>query len=116
MNFVLEDHRRPRGNTIKLPPQGDEITGWRKELDAFYDNMNSFKNEDPAEIFMLLSAWTARASYIRTQVVRANNRAMNFFRTQEIEPFLTECDRQFKFWSRAVSVMQIESDMGGKVT
>lgn len=116
MTFVLEDQRRLKGNAIKLPPQGNEIESWRKELDAFYDEMNAFRSYDPADVFMKLSAWTARASYVRTQVVRANNRVMNYFRTQELEPFLVECDRQFKFWSRAVSVMQIESDMGGKVT
>ena len=85
----------------------ESLEQWRSELDDFYDRMNNFA-EDEDEIFRSLSAMSARVSQIRSQVVRRENRALQVFRTQEVDLFLKECDRQFKIWSRILTVSQHE--------
>lgn len=91
----------------------EDLNGWRAELDEFYGIMNNF-GDDEDGIFRSLSAMSARASQIRSQVVRKENRALQVFRTQEIDPFLKECDRQFKIWSREHSVSQFEWETTNK--
>ena len=87
-----------------------ELEGWRRELDKFYEIMSEFAQNEET-IFQDLSAMSARASEIRTNVVRAENKALQVFRTQEIDPFLKECDRQFKLWSRVLSYSQYELEL-----
>jgi hypothetical protein len=91
----------------------ESLEQWRSELDEFYNRMNRFA-EDEDEIFRNLSAMSARMSQIRTEVVRKENRALQVFRTQEIDPFLKECDRQFKFWSRVLTFSQHEWEVTTK--
>lgn len=85
----------------------------RQEIDGYYSEMGTFDEDSPAIVFRKLAAMTARASFIRTRVVRAEaqNRAFTAFRTKELDPFLSECDRQFKVWSRYVSVLNLESSL-----
>lgn len=90
----------------------ETLEGWRTELDRFYEGLNSFSViDEPGEIMRKLSAMSARASEMRTQIVRLENKSLSGFRTREVDPFLTECDRQFKIWSRVLSVMQVEVDL-----
>jgi len=91
----------------------DDLNGWRAELDEFYDVMNCF-GVDEDEIFRSLSGMSARASQMRSQVVRKETRGLQVFRTQEVDPFLKECDRQFKIWSRVFSVSQFEWETTSK--
>lgn len=91
---------------------GELLVAWRLELDSFYTEMEQFATlTQPDEIFRKLSAWTARVSHIRSQIVRQQSNVWLKFRTMELEPFLVECDRQFKFWSRNFSVYSLDWDM-----
>lgn len=88
----------------------EELKSWRAELDHFYEVMGQFGvNEDT--IFQDLSSMSARVSQMRSLVVRVENKALQVFRTQEIDPFLKECDRQFKLWSRVLTVHQHEWEL-----
>lgn len=73
--------------------------------------MRAFDALDPVSIFKELAAISARASEIRAYLVRAQTRAASTFRTQEIDYMLQECDRQFKTWSRVVSVQTLDWEM-----
>lgn len=90
------------------PRSTTPIDAWRAELDEFYASMQQFESYEVDEIFMRLAAFSARASEIRTNLVRMQSRASNALRTQEIDPFLTECDRQFKLWSRIQAVKTLD--------
>lgn len=96
--------------------QPSDVTGWRAELDHYYISMQQFQQFEPDEIFMALAGFSARASEIRSHLVRQQSRASAAFRTQEIDPFLAEVDRQFKLWSRVVTVRGQDIEMTGKVT
>lgn len=87
------------------------LVGWRKEVDSFYQELQGFDTLDPTDIFRRLSAMTARMNYIRSQIVRLENRQWGNFRTKEIEPFIAECDRQFKFWSRCFAAHTLDWEM-----
>ena len=73
--------------------------------------MQEFPRMQPDEIFRSLSAFTARMNHIRTGIVRTDNKRYSSFRTKEIEPFITECDRQFKIWSRSLTSYALDFDM-----
>lgn len=81
----------------------------REELDEYYVLMRAFRQNDPADNLVFISGFTARASQIRSNIVRmTEDRRIQNFRTKELDPFLTECDRQFKVWSRLISAIQLE--------
>lgn len=80
----------------------------REELDGYLEQMQTFPNLMPEEVFRLLSAWTARGTELRIQLNRSDNQRSSSFRTKEIEPFLDECDRQFKFHSRIQASQEMD--------
>jgi hypothetical protein len=91
------------------------LTDARTELDNYYREMQDFDKIDPGQIFKRLAAMSARASFIRSKIVRRSQGPdVNNFRTKEIDPFIAEVDRQFKVWSRYLSVVQIDWEMGSK--
>ena len=73
--------------------------------------MQEFPKMQPDEIFRSLSGFTARMNFIRTKIVRTENKRYSSFRTKEIEPFITECQFQFKVYSRMHSVTSLEWEM-----
>lgn len=112
MNFVLikDESRVPRG--VERQVFTKDLDRMREEIDGFFNLMNSFGSLDSSEIFQSLAAFTARASFLRSQIMRLpENRMMTNFRTKELDPFIEECDRQFKIWSRAFSVQSYEWEM-----
>jgi hypothetical protein len=58
---------------------------------------------------MHLSSFSARMSEIRSQIIRsAGGKAEESFRTKEVDPFLNECQFQFKIWSRLITYAQFD--------
>lgn len=91
---------------------GDVVTEWRKEILSYLEDMYHFREEnDPIGIMKKLSAFSSRVSYMRNVAIRSNNKMVQSFRLEEIDPFLRESDFQFKVWSRISSVMAQEWDM-----
>ena len=84
------------------------LEGWRKEILTYLEEMCSFASMDTLDILKLLSSYSARASFIRNRVVRSGSKSAETFRLKELDPFLTEVDRQFKVWSRIASIMANE--------
>ncbi len=92
----------------------DAVSGWRAELDAFHAKMrDEFQLGDPASVFMALAAMSARMSEVRTAIARSDNRRWQSFRKAELDPFLEECERQYRFHSRALSVREQELRLSG---
>lgn len=84
----------------------------RSEMDGYYEMMQAFGTGDPRENLMQLSAFSARMSHMRTWIIRnAEDKTWANFRTKELDPFITECDRQFKIWSRLITYSQHEYDL-----
>lgn len=87
------------------------VESMRRELDEFYNDMCNFSPLD-TDIFIKLAGFTARASYLRAQIMRIpENRQLTNFRTKELDPFIEECDRQFRVWSRNFTVVNKEWEM-----
>lgn len=89
----------------------DEIGDHHKELVGYLQEMHDFKTKDTIEIMQQLSAYSARASWMRNRLVRSGSKVAETFRIKEVDPFLTEVDRQFKIWSRIASVVATEWDI-----
>lgn len=90
----------------------DTLEDLQAELDGYYEEMKTL-GELPDVVFLKLAAWSARASEIRSRCVRQESRKMQAFRTREIDPFLEEVDRQYRFYSRIVSVRGQEIQLEG---
>ena len=106
MKLTLEEATKTERKTVARVDK----EAFRKEFDEYFEIMTTFPGMDPSEILMTISAFSARASQIRMHIVRDEDKLLGLFRTREIDPFLQECDRQFKIWSRLVSIKQIEWD------
>lgn len=91
------------------------IRSLQGELDSYYAQMRAFQRDDVTDVFMALAAFTARASEVRGYLSRQSSKRIDSFRTRELDPFIDECDRQFRVWSRMQSVRQLEADLSGKV-
>ena len=102
--FTLTD------NNPIIPKRGGlTIQDLRDELDSFYQEMATFYRMDAASILQRLAAYSARMSYVRTLIMRQKEiRDLTNFRIKELDPFLEETDRQFRIWSRVISVQQDE--------
>ena len=87
------------------------VNEWREEIDSYYKRMQDFKGLALDEILLDLSSFSSRMNAIRTTIVRSESRLMNGFRTKEIDPFIEECDRQFKIYSRLGALQKQEYDM-----
>lgn len=85
---------------------------WRPELIGYLKEMFTFHEmEDSRDVLKLLSAYSARASLMRNLAVRSSINEIIRFRIDEIDPFLTEVERQFKIYSRLISANQFEFDL-----
>lgn len=109
MSFTLQDsgvnpRTTPKGGQVASTELTQDIEIIRNEIDGYYKEMIGFPQMEADEIFMRLSAYTARMSFIRSSIMRTDNRLLVGLRTKEIDPFISECDRQFKIWSRVFSV------------
>lgn len=105
----------PLQRQSQAPTESSVIRALQGELDAYYVQMRGFQREDVTDIFMALAAFTARASEVRSHLSRQFSKRIDSFRTKELDPFIDECDRQFRVWSRMQSVRQMEADLSGKV-
>lgn len=94
----------------------NDLTAWRNEIDAYFDIMRQFEGYGVDEILKALSSMTSRASQIRSFAVRSEDRRTQSFRTRELDPFISECDRQFKIWSRMLSIHTMDWEMSRKDT
>lgn len=88
----------------------DLITPFQAEIDQFYSQMSDFNEIDLRGVMATLAAMSARASFMRSQIIRSEGRVAKSFRTGQIDPFLEEVDRQFRTWSRLQSIVQMEFD------
>lgn len=102
--------------TYDTPKSGSMFDAWRAEIDAFYREMRKFDSMDLHSVFMRLSAFSARAAEMRTQLARDDSRRAASMRTKEIEPFLNDLEFQFKVHSRAHSVQEMDFKMSGGAT
>jgi len=85
-----------------------ELENLRVEINEYYETMRAFENMDPIDILGRISAFTSRASQVRFNLIKTENKTIQNFRTKELDPFINECDRQFKIWSRLLSAYQLE--------
>jgi len=88
------------------------IKVWRTEIVGYLEDIYSFRElNDPIEILKRLSAYSARASYMRNVCIRSGNKEVSSFRLEEVDPFLRETEFQFKVWSRVSAVVAQEWEM-----
>lgn len=114
MKLTLEEHRpsaRQGPVSVASTPERGSVSGWRDELDEFYGTMKQFGGMEIDEILSHLSSFSARMSEVRGIIVRNEGRLSGNFRTKEVDPFLVECDRQYKIWSRQQAVRQHDWEM-----
>lgn len=114
MELRLTPHEVPR--PLPINHGAEDVSAWRNEFDSYYQQMHLFREMEIDEILMALSAFSARASEIRSQLVRVDTRLHTAFRTKEVDPFLEEVDRQFKLWSRVQSVRDMDFRLSGGQT
>lgn len=100
--------------TLEAEPMVN-IEELRKELDGYYQIMKLFNTGDARENLMYLSSFTSRMSEARSHIIREGGKTLQEFRTKELDPFISECDRQFKIWSRLITYAQFdwETSRGG---
>ena len=91
--------------------QADEnkIKDIQEELIGYLKVCRSFDEyDDLREVLKTLAGFSARASWIRSVIIKSPNQKFIRLRIDHIDPFLEELDRQFKIWSRVQSVEEFE--------
>lgn len=98
----------------KTPMFDEKLSAWRDEIFIYLEQMTDLSEQDEEEIFIKLAGWSARATYIRSFLILDTSRSYQAFRTGIVDPFIQECDRQFKVWSRYISIRQMQWEMDSK--
>lgn len=96
---------------LKSNPDRGSLDAWRKELDDFIAMMQDFATEDPDTVLQQISTIAARLTGIRSQIVRVESRALQAFRTREVDPLLDQIQFQFRVNSRRLSMMSLDFEM-----
>lgn len=88
----------------------DEI---EKELDLIAAAIRAFWRKQPDQVMRESAGYTARLTELAVLLhrVEAGNRQYTRIRTQQVERFIAECDRQFKVASRLVEVMRQDLEL-----
>lgn len=89
----------------------EAIPKWRKELTGYLIEIRGFENEeDIGHVIRKLSSYSARASRMRSEAVRNKHSSAKLVRfiEDEIDPFIGEIERQFRFFSRIQSTIDSE--------
>jgi len=115
MKFRLENNP-PETQAVVTNSKVGTLDGWLAEIDGYFSIMEKFGEAEPDQIFSYLSSWTARASHMRSMINRSESKIAQGFRTKQIDPFINECDRQFKLWSRVFSVQSLDWNMQRNMT
>lgn len=114
MSFVLEPEPEPV--QIQKKESGSALERLRNEFDGYMEEMNLLQEMEPSEVYMKLSGWTARATEIRIQLARSNSARTERMKSKEIEPFIEEAERQFRFFSRYQAAQAAEAELSGRTT
>lgn len=90
----------------------DEI---EKELDLIAGAIRGFHTKQPDQVMRECSAYSARLTEMAVLLhrVEASNRRYTQIRTQQVQRYLDELDRQFKVSSRLIEVMRQDLVMIG---
>jgi hypothetical protein len=98
-----------------LPPAGtlgtrEEI---QKELDLIAAHIRIFHRMQPDQVMRACSGYTARLTELEVLLhrVESSDRQYTRVRTQQVERFITELERQWKTASRLVEVMRQDLDL-----
>ena len=83
------------------------------ELDVIAVAMRSFHIKQPDQVMREIAAYTARLTELCVLLhrVESKDRQYTRIRTQQVERFIAELDRQFKIASRMVEVMRQDLEM-----
>lgn len=92
---------------------GNRLDIWKKEISQAYQVMKKLVDMDPSDIFRHLSQFSARASEIRSLIGPQESKREYAFRTRIIDPFIEECDRQFKIHSRRMAIFEMDARLAG---
>lgn len=100
-------------------PSGNErhsvsvLDHYREELVEYLREMQEFNHWDPSKVFQSLSAYSARAMEMRQYLTHYDSRRNQAFRKEVVDAFISECERQFKFQSRAQAVREMDARLAG---
>ena len=89
---------------------GGSVNQVRGEIDDAFADMKTFHVRQPDEIMRMAGGHSARLSELRVQIQRIEDfhRIWKAVRVREIEPTLTELERQYQLGSRLHSVLELD--------
>lgn len=119
-DFVLQETARyvdrPSTATPAVVARGQGIDAWREEIKQYLAVMQNLRSQTSEEVFMSLSGWTARAVEMKIRLADSDLQRSRAFITRVLDPFIEECDRQFKYHSRMHATREFEQRMTGGIT
>lgn len=116
--FQLQEPSTTGSPTNAAPPirpqvVNDPLDTLRDEVLSYYAEMREFGAMDVVDVFLSLSAWSARVGELRAYIVMRDDRKANALRTKILDPFLEQVDFQFKVHSRIQAVREMEARLAG---
>ena len=100
---------RPDGSETQV----NRLDYWKEEIAESYKIMKEMTDMEATAVFRLLSQFSARASEIRSQIGPQEGKREAAFRIRIIDPFIEECDRQFKIHSRIQAINEMDARLAG---
>lgn len=92
------------------------IAAYRREIDEYIEQIQSFHMAEPDQVLLAVSAVTARLVAIRVELQRSGSQRANKLRTSEVDPILDHLDQQFRIHSRLLAMRDLDFRMSGGQT
>lgn len=124
MAELVCEETTPNGNGSRpvipspgLAPVGaDErrvLGGFIEEVNAYYQAIKTFHEQEPDEVLLQCSAYHARLTEIRGLLQRSSSARATQLRTREVDPLMHSIEKQFDIHSRLLTSRDLDFRMAG---
>lgn len=108
--FTLEEDVR----STAVASGSDEfavITEWTAEMARYHEEMKALADEDPDEALRWMAATAARVAEMRFHLPDMRHPKAASLLKKKVEPFLDDIERQFRYASRRIALIEQELRM-----
>lgn len=91
--------------------EGALMAEWREEIARYHEEMKGLADQDHDEALRWLAATSARVAEMRSRSWDMKSGHAAGFRSRKVEPFLSDCDRQYTIASRRIALIEQELRM-----
>lgn len=109
--FILDSTSASPNVTSDAVPGADLLVAAMRELAEYHAANQKFSRMDPDEVLAMISAITARLTYLRSCLADTGNQRARKILSSNLDPLMTNLDLQFRIASRRLTSRQFDFEV-----